>query len=77
MLFSRELHIRTELAGPLNPSGMRCECGNESPFLSWILEPYLSRLHHLSEILDPHLSPVVDLPRLRKLCSHGMFCRFG
>lgn len=25
----------------------------------------------LSEIMDPALTPVVDLPRLRKLCMHG------
>lgn len=29
-------------------------------------------LNQLSEILDPHSSPVVDLPRLRQLCSRGL-----
>lgn len=31
----------------------------------------LDRVSALSEILDPALSPLVDLPRLRKLCARG------
>ncbi|KAJ8522908.1 hypothetical protein ONZ45_g563 [Pleurotus djamor] len=38
-------------------------------------EPVLCRqdiVGPVSEILDPQLTPVVDLPRLRKLCLHGI-----
>ncbi|KAG6330353.1 hypothetical protein ID866_8735 [Astraeus odoratus] len=41
--------------------------------VKWAPEPRRQDiLDRLSEILDPKTSPVVDLPRLRKLCSNGL-----
>lgn len=39
--------------------------------LRGVQELILFSVDPLSEIMDPELTPVVDLPRLRKLCMHG------
>ncbi|KAG6911447.1 hypothetical protein DXG01_014521 [Tephrocybe rancida] len=41
--------------------------------VKWTPEPLRQDiLNPLSEILDPQASPTVDLPRLRRLCRHGI-----
>lgn len=41
--------------------------------VNWVAEPPRQDiLNMISEILDPQGSPIVDLPRLRRLCSQGL-----
>ncbi|KAG0705900.1 regulator of Vps4 activity in the MVB pathway-domain-containing protein [Suillus ampliporus] len=41
--------------------------------VNWVADPPRQDiLNVISEILDPQGSPIVDLPRLRRLCSHGL-----